>query len=247
MSDKKLRDLERQAQQDPNALRALLDVLLRLGKLSEEEYRVGVQILSVKPRTRSHQAVLTFLELINDGDSPAVGTVLSLARISLAFLFRYLADPYSDVRPSTYKYDSLLDEFLTQLDEDEFESDGDGENSRLYDFGEPGREKLRLFDRLSIAETRRHLTAAEVDLLVRSAGAIFHERNDGIVNVSWISNRDELLSRWTDVQISYQSDDDLVEEDDDEESCARCSAPVAPPETYLDENGVCNLCVEGDE
>lgn len=38
-----------------------------------------------------------------------------------------------------------------------------------------------------------------------------------------------------------------TEKADEQEFCAECDAPVFPPETTLNEEGVCNLCSLGDD
>lgn len=35
--------------------------------------------------------------------------------------------------------------------------------------------------------------------------------------------------------------------EDEQEFCAECDAPVFPPETTLNDEGVCNLCSRGDD
>lgn len=258
MSDVEIRRLERLAQQDPDALRALFVALRRIEKMSDEEYDTALRLLNNLPPSQSHRAALAFLELVKDQDTRSMETVWYLtpeyaddASGRLEFLLRYLVDPHKDVRRTRGKFDLVIDSLLYPLDEEQAVSDGDGDSTRLFIFEDHFLNTLRLFDRLSmedVYESRRgHLTAGEIDILVRAVGAILHERNDGGVSVDWIEDRDELLSRWDAIELGFLELGYQIGEEEAEDYCNRCSALVAPPETYLDEDGVCNLCVEGDE
>ena len=207
-----------------DALRSYITLLVQNNELLPEEFQ---DILGMTERLIQLNPNLVFSYLELDQMQRKYAKIIFDQDANLGV--SYISDPNTEMRPQSWKFNSVLDQLLHQSgNEEEQHSNQLWENyAEIYLLKS---ESLDWINRRSIELTKKPLTAAEMELIISSIGAILTESTQGLVRVTYFdkAQKEELNDAWEETKrrIWNHTHDEPTPEETEETSCRECGNPV---------------------